>query len=70
MSGITGNFVAMMAQAWHRITLPSKDEGPLASMLAPMDAAGEDIANTLQFDMEPSDFDRALEELASKANKR
>ena len=70
MSGITGNFVAMMAQAWHRITLPSKDEGPLASMLAPMDAAGEDIANTLQFDMEPSDFDRALEELAPPVDER
>ena len=70
MSGITGNFVAMMAQAWNRITLPSKDEGPLASMLAPMDAAGEDIANTLQFDMEPSDFDRALEELAPPVDER
>ena len=70
MSGITGDFVAMIAQVWHRMTLPSNDEASLASMLAPMDAAGEDLAETLHFDMEPSDFERALEELAPKANER
>lgn len=33
-------------------------------MLAPMDNAGEAVSETMQFDREPSDFDRALEELA------
>lgn len=64
MSDITGDFVAMMARIWHRFTLPSDDAAPLAGMLAPMDAAGETVSETMQFDREPSDFDRALEELA------
>lgn len=64
MSDITGNFVAMMARVWHRFALPATDAEPLAGMLAPMDDAGETASGELRFDMEPSGFDRALEELA------
>ncbi len=64
MSQITGEFVTMMARIWHRFALPAKDAEPLAGMLAPMDDAGEAVAEDLRFDMEPSDFDRALEDLA------
>ena len=64
MSDITGGFVAMMARVWHRFALPAADAEPLAGMLAPMDDAGETVSRELRFDMEPSGFDRALEELA------
>ena len=70
MSDITGDFVAMMARIWHRFTLPADDAAPLAGMLVPMDAAGETVAETMQFDREPSDFDRALEELAPPVDER
>ena len=56
MSAINGKFVAILARVWHRFTL--------ANMLAPMDDAGEAVADDIQFDMEPSDFNAALEELA------
>ena len=65
MSEITGDFVAMLARVWHNFTVPAEDAGTLANMLAPMDDAGESVAQDLQFDMEPSDFDTALEELAA-----
>jgi hypothetical protein len=65
MNDITGGFVAMMARVWHRFALPESEAEPLAGMLAPMDDAGETVAKELQFDMEPSGFDRALEELAA-----
>lgn len=65
MSEITGDFVAMLARVWHRFTLPAGDTETLANMLTPMDDAGETVADDLQFDMEPSDFDTALEELAA-----
>jgi len=65
MSEITGDFVAMLARVWHSFTVPAEDAGTLANMLAPMDDAGEFVAQDLQFDMEPSDFDTALEELAA-----
>ncbi len=64
MSAINGKFVAMLARVWHRFTLPTDDTDTLANMLAPMDDAGEAVADDIQFDMEPSDFDAALEELA------
>ena len=70
MSDITGDFVAKMARIWHRFALSSDDAAPLAGMLAPMDAAGEEVADSLQFDMEPSDFDRALEALAPSEDGR
>ena len=69
MSNITGDFVAMVSRVWHRFTLPAADAESLAGMLAPMDGAGEAVAEYLQFDMEPSDFDRALEELALPLDK-
>lgn len=65
MSAITGDFVAMLARVWHRFSLPDKDSETLAAMLAPMDDAGEDVAEHVAFDGEPSDFDVALKELAT-----
>jgi hypothetical protein len=35
-------------------------------MLKPMDIAGEEVAENIEFDDEPSDFNAALEELAEK----
>ena len=70
MSNISSEFVTMMARIWHRFSLPQNDAGLLAEMLAPMETAGEEAAVNLQFDMEPSDFDRALEELAPPVDER
>ncbi|MBI08586.1 MAG: hypothetical protein CMM55_03600 [Rhodospirillaceae bacterium] len=70
MSNISGEFVTMMARIWHRFSLPQGDAALLAEMLAPMETAGEEVAENLQFDMEPSDFDRALEELAPPIDER
>ena len=64
MSRITGDFAAMLARVWHRMTLQPDDADTLAKMLAPMDEAGEAVATEVQFDMEPSDFDAAVDELA------
>jgi hypothetical protein len=69
MSNITGDFVAMIAQVWHRFTLPKSDTDTLAALLAPMDDAGETVAEDIRLDGEPSDFDLALEELAAPRNK-
>ena len=70
MSDITGDFVAKMARIWHGFALPADDATPLAGMLAPMDDAGERVSESMRFDREPSDFDRALEELAPPADER
>lgn len=64
MSSITADFVAKLAEVWHRFTLPVDDRETLSDMLAPMDDAGEAVATHLAFDMEPSDFDAALVDLA------
>ena len=64
MSSITGGFVAKLAEVWHRLTLPEADRQTLADMLSPMDDAGEAVARHLEFDMEPADYDDALEDLA------
>ncbi len=65
MSDINGEFVAKLAQIWHRFTLPAGDEDTLAGLLVPMDDAGEAVAEDIPFDGEPSDFDMALDELAA-----
>ena len=64
MSSITGDFVAKLAEVWHRFSLPEADRQTLADMLSPMDDAGEVVAKHLEFDMEPTDYDDALEDLA------
>jgi hypothetical protein len=61
MSRITGEFVALLAQNWHRFTPQGQDLDALATMLAPMDDAGERLADRLDFDTEPSDFLAGLE---------
>ncbi|NKB59630.1 MAG: hypothetical protein GKS00_25200 [Alphaproteobacteria bacterium] len=69
MSLITGDFVAKLAKVWHRFTLSDQDSETLATMLAPMDDAGEAVSGDIEFDMEPSDFDIALEKLAAPRDK-
>lgn len=64
MSAINGGFVAKLAEIWHRFTLPEAERQTLADMLAPMDDAGESVARHLEFDMEPSEFNRVLQDLA------
>ena len=70
MSGITGEFVAKLAQIWHRFALPADDAESLAAMLVPMDTAGEAAADDVAFDMEPADFATALEDLSARRNPR
>ncbi len=70
MSNISSEFVTMMARIWHRFSVQQGDAALLADMLAPMETAGEKVAEDLQFDMEPSGFDRALEELAPPVDER
>ena len=69
MSDITGDFVARLAKIWHRFTLPAGEEQTLADMLQPMDDAGETVARRLAFDMEPADFETALENCAHEERK-
>ena len=65
MSAIKGDFVKLIASVWHRF-LPEQQEAEiLANMLAPMDDAGEEVSENIEFDYEPSDFYLALEELAN-----
>lgn len=64
MGGITGDFVAMLARVWHRFALPADEAESLAEMLTPMDEAGEAAAEDIAFDMEPSDYIGALDDLA------
>ena len=66
MGEITGDFVARLASVWHRLIIPKGDEETLAEMLAPMDAAGERVARRVGFDMEPSDFEATLSDLARR----
>ena len=66
MRSITGDFVAKLATICHRLTLPEEDCEMLADMLLPMDEAGERVAKHLEFDMEPADFDAAMEDLAPR----
>ena len=66
MGEITGDFVARLASVWHRLILPEGDEETLAEMLVPMDAAGERVAPRVGFDMEPSDFEATLSDLARR----
>ena len=38
----------------------------MTNMLAPMDDAGEEVSLSIKFDLEPSDYNRALEELGDE----
>ena len=66
MSEINDSFVKLISSVWHRFTPSNSDASILADMLKPMDIAGEEIAENIEFDDEPSDFNTALEELAEK----
>ena len=68
MASITGDFVAKLAAVWHRFTVSEEDRETLATMLLPMDEAGERAVRHLAFDMEPADFDAAIEDLATRGN--
>ena len=66
MSEINDSFVKLIARVWHRFSPSNDDASTLAGMLKPMDIAGEEVAENVAFDDEPSDFNTALEELAEK----
>ena len=66
MSEINGSFVKSISRVWHRFSPSNDDASTLAGMLKPMDIAGEEVAENIEFDEEPSDFNTALEELANK----
>ena len=68
MASITGDFVAKLAAVWHRFTVSEEDRETLATLLVPMDEAGERAVRHLAFDMEPADFDAAIEDLAPRGN--
>ena len=68
MASITGDFVAKLAAVWHRFTVSEEDRETLATMLLPMYEAGERAVRHLAFDMEPADFDAAIEDLAPRGN--
>ncbi len=57
-----GEFVAALADRVHRF-VPG-DVDALAQMLAPMDEAGEVMAESVEFNMEPSDYLAGLEAMA------
>ena len=68
MSEINDSFVKLVCRVWHRFTPSNNDAVTLAGMLKPMDIAGEEVADNIEFDDEPSDFNSALEELAKKVS--
>ena len=64
MAEITAEFVALMARTWHGIELDGNAADGIARMLRPMEAAAESAAADLDFESEPADFTRLLDELA------
>ena len=70
MSRIKGEFVADIARVWHRFEPKGQDMDALAEMLAPMDDAGEVVAEDVAFDMEPADFFNGLENASTKVDPR
>ena len=66
MSEINGSFVKLISRVWHRFSPSNDDASTLAGMLKPMDIAGEGVAENIEFDDEPSDFNTALEDLAEQ----
>lgn len=69
MSRITGDFATALAWVWHRFEPHGQDMDALAEMLAPMDDAGESLADDIAFDLEPSDYHVGLEEMSSSGDK-
>ena len=65
MSRITSEFVKTIASTWHRFS-GNEEAKTLTNMLAPMDDAGEEVSSGIKFDLEPSDYNRALEELGDE----
>jgi len=68
MSKITGTFVLSLAKVWHRFEPADQDMEALAEMLAPMDDAGETFSRDIGFDMEPSDYELALDRQADTSH--
>ena len=72
MASITGDFVAKLAAVWHRFTVSEEDRETLATMLVPMDEAGERAVRHLAFDIcllytSPSPRDRTRSRMPSSA---
>ena len=70
MSRITASFVAAIAKVWHRFEPQGQDLDTLAEMLAPMDEAGETLSATIEFDMQPSDYQLGLEAMSQPVDRR
>lgn len=66
MSHITAEFVRQLAAVWHRFDVTPQDAQTLASMLEPMDDAGETLSERVEFDMEPGDFLSGLDAMAKE----
>ena len=66
MSRISGDFVTALARIWHRFEPQGQDVEALAEMLAPMDDAGEVLSARVEFDMEPSDYQLALDAMSKR----
>ena len=66
MSAITSDFIKLVASIRHRFSLENEEAETLTNMLAPMDDAGEEVSSSIGFDLEPSDYSQALEELGDE----
>ena len=66
MAEITADFVRQMARTWHGIELDAAEAEGIARMLQPMEEAAENASQNLDFDSEPADFTRLLDQLAGK----
>ena len=68
MNYLTADFVSHLAQVWHHCTLPQTECEILAEMLVPMDKAAKKIADQVDFDMEPSEYELEMVALSTKSN--
>lgn len=67
MSEIDGKFFAEMVRRWHRLELAADDAESLAKILAPFDDTAQELAANVNFDAEPSDYERVVATLAERA---
>lgn len=68
MSKISADFALTLARVWHRFEPAGQDMQGLATMLAPMDDAGERLSADVEFDMEPADFTASLAAMAKHSD--
>ncbi len=66
MADITADFVRLMARTWHGVELDAAEAEGIARMLQPMEAAAESASANFDFDSEPADFTRLLDQLAGE----